>query len=60
MKPRSILKELTELRTAALRLYTAGHWVRPKSGDVVADNKLWEDLREALRLPPGTTDHIPE
>lgn len=59
-KPKGIIHELAALRTAATKLYCAGKWVRPKSGDPAADAKLWEALREALGLPIGTNDHIPE
>lgn len=58
-KPKGLIHELASLRTAALRLYTAGRWERVSSGDRRADEKLWEALRDALGLPPGTTDHIP-
>lgn len=58
-RPKSLIHEHAALRQAALRIYVAGHWLREKSSDRKADEKLWEELRDALHLPPGTTDHIP-
>lgn len=45
MAKRSLLQELTELRTAAVKLFQAG---------VEATPAQWEALRKALGLPNGT------
>ena len=48
----SLIVELATLRRAALALYQAGHWEldRPMTGQ----KQLWEALRDALGLPPGS------
>lgn len=48
------------LRAAALALYNAGHWnLMRHNADFTgaaraAEAKLWENLRDALGLAPGT------
>lgn len=47
------------LASAALALYTAGRWTlatMAKEDQI----KLWEALRDALQLPPGTSTRIEE
>ncbi len=39
-----------ELRRAATCLYMAGYWSCDRKVD---EQRLWEDLRDALDLPPG-------
>lgn len=53
-RPPSMVHELARLRQASIALYLSGKWVRPNTGDPKADAELWEKLREALGLPPGT------
>lgn len=45
--------EADDVRTAALALYMAGRWSCSEVPDDEAA-RLWADLRDALRLEPGT------
>ena len=51
--------EYTKLRVAATALYYAGHWSRvlPLPLSPLKDAELWENLRDALGITPGTTGH---
>lgn len=47
-----------DLKAAALALYMAGRWTVPGVTDEVQE-RLWEGLRDALMLRPGTATAIP-
>jgi hypothetical protein len=53
-----MIHELARLRQASIALYASGKWVRPATKDPKADAELWEKLREALGLPPGTATNL--
>lgn len=46
-----------KLKEAATVLYMVGRWSAPGISDEMAA-KLWEDLRDALGLPPGTATSV--
>ena len=51
---RTVGKELTELREAALALYNSGFWISDRL-DRGESAQVWEALRDALKLPVGTS-----
>lgn len=50
----SMLSERNALRKAGLALYLAARWEPAPGSPPVNAKALWEALRMALQLPPGT------
>lgn len=48
----ALIHELAALRRAALAIYYAGHWELDRP--MTSQKQMWEALRDALGLPPGT------